>query len=65
MGTGGLDNCKVCHGPEASSTDHRVNTSTPFRNLLFDAIAKTGGLSPQYKDTNPNMWTCSLTYCLV
>ena len=65
VGTTGLDNCKVCHGPDAGSTagNHRVENGTTFRDLPFDGIAKTGGLVPAYKTANPNIWTCSNTYC--
>lgn len=66
VGVAGVDNCKVCHGPNAGSTagGHREAPLTrpgTFRDVTFDAIAKTGGMSPVYSGAAP--WTCSNVYC--
>ena len=65
VGNSGVDNCEVCHGPEAGKTagNHRQNVGYTFRDLPFDGIAKTGGMVPAYKTGAPNIWTCSNVYC--
>ncbi|MDT8441992.1 MAG: CxxxxCH/CxxCH domain-containing protein [Desulfuromonadales bacterium] len=66
VGASGIDNCKVCHGPQAASTDggHRIDPATrpeTFRDLLFDGIAETGGMVPSYDFAAT--YTCSTVYC--
>ena len=65
VGNSGVDNCKVCHGPDAGTPagNHRINQANTFRDLPFDGVAKTGGMSPVYKTGAPNIWTCSNVYC--
>ena len=68
VGTAGIDNCKVCHGPNtgAQTTEggHRINPTTrpnTFRDVPFDGIAKIGGMNPVYQLNSP--YTCSAVYC--
>lgn len=66
VGVSGVDNCKVCHGPDAgtSTGGHREAPATrpnTFRDVPFDGIAKHGGMSPAYNVNSP--WTCSSVYC--
>jgi predicted CXXCH cytochrome family protein len=66
VGVSGIDNCKVCHGPDASSATggHRIAPATrpdTFRDVPFDGIAKHGGMTPAYNVDSP--WTCSSVYC--
>lgn len=66
VGISGIDNCKVCHGPSAGAAagGHReapLTRPNTFRDVPFDAIAKTGGMSPVYNINSP--WTCSNVYC--
>lgn len=66
VGTAGVDNCKVCHGPDAgaSAGGHRTDPLTrpdTFRDIFFDAIAKTGNMTPSYDGTGT--YTCSNVYC--
>lgn len=66
VGISGIDNCRVCHGPNASKVagGHREAPLTrpgTFRDVPFDGIAKTGGMNPTYLGAAP--WTCSNVYC--
>lgn len=66
VGVSGVDNCKVCHGPDAGAAagGHREAPATrpnTFRDVPFDGIAKTGGMNPVYQLNSP--WTCSAVYC--
>jgi predicted CXXCH cytochrome family protein len=66
VGSAGVDNCKVCHGPDAGSGagGHReapVTRPNTFRDVPFDAIAQTGGMIPAYNINSP--WTCTNVYC--
>ena len=66
VGVAGIDNCKVCHGPNSGSIagGHREAPATrpnTFRDVPFDGIAKTGGMNPVYELNSP--WTCSAVYC--
>jgi predicted CXXCH cytochrome family protein len=66
VGSAGIDNCKVCHGPNAGSAagGHREAPATrpdTFRDVPFDGIAKTGSMSPAYNINSP--WTCTNVYC--
>jgi predicted CxxxxCH...CXXCH cytochrome family protein len=66
VGVSGIDNCKPCHGNQAGSIagGHRQSplASYPntFRDIIFAAIATTGGLVPSY-DTGTSK--CDNTYC--
>ena len=64
VGTSGVENCKVCHGPGAGNTNHRQDPGPnpdTFRDVPFSGIALTGGLTPVYHaDAGDN---CSSTYC--
>jgi len=66
VGSAGIDNCKVCHGPDAGSSagGHREAPATrpnTFRDVPFDGIAKHGGMNPAYNINSP--YTCSNVYC--
>ncbi|MDT8441870.1 MAG: CxxxxCH/CxxCH domain-containing protein [Desulfuromonadales bacterium] len=66
VGTAGVDNCKVCHGPNAGKVEggHRIDPVTDpatFRDMFFDGIAETGGMVPSYDFATA--FTCDNVYC--